>query len=201
MGLRKCDFEKWLEIDDKYQEQHEVKQTLTEGKRAKVIQFLPGSEGACMEVKQMVVQFLLQHHPEGFRRSTKDIPGICIEIVDTGETLMIPKESLINRSLSLENTARLAMGDFNMLTKGSDYPVKLNTNRGIVNTPIQTIVVQVRHCFLLAGRSIDERIGWPMSRLHGTIPFWQDKMLNPMEQCSCTSLYEDDGFSSGTASS
>ena len=33
-----------------------------------------------------------------------------------------------------------------------------------------------------AGWSIEERIGWPLSKVHGPVPHWQEKLHKPVEQ-------------------
>ena len=36
--------------------------------------------------------------------------------------------------------------------------------------------------FFPAGWDIEERIGWPLGKIHGPVPLWQEKLHSPVEQ-------------------
>ena len=120
MGLRKSTLEDWLYVDDNYTKEHEVKRALMESRRDKIIRCLPGSKGACEETLELVVGFLLSKYPERFNYSTNTIRGGCVRIVDTGETFRLSKDTSSDGFPSLETASRLAMEDFNILTKSSE---------------------------------------------------------------------------------
>ncbi|KAI9774198.1 MAG: hypothetical protein M1839_001900 [Geoglossum umbratile] len=107
MGLRKFDEENWLTIDDNY---HQLKAELLTESKSKVFQCLPGSESACSEVLEVVLDFLTKMWPNVFERFEEN----NFRNKKAGE------EFNLNKVHPLEVVARLAAEDFNVLEESGD---------------------------------------------------------------------------------
>lgn len=118
MGIRRSDLSRWLEIDDQYLIEHNIRSTLLDHHKPRVLQCRPGSEAACIEVLELVVDFLTRTYPAQFRHQSSLAEGDLVEVVTTGEVFQVsaPFDGLN----PLEIAARLAMEDFNVLIKGKD---------------------------------------------------------------------------------
>lgn len=118
MGLRRSDLERWLEIDDQYLIEHNIRSTLLDHHKSRVLQSRPGSEAACMEVLDLVVDFLTRAYPAQFKHRSSSAGSDLVEVVASGEVFRVnaPFDGLD----PLEIAARLAMEDFNVLIKGKD---------------------------------------------------------------------------------
>ncbi|KAF4971872.1 hypothetical protein FZEAL_9729 [Fusarium zealandicum] len=66
MSLKKLDPDFWLEIENTYRERIRQRQALYEEHGTEVLQALPGSELACKELMEMVIQFLCARYPQAF---------------------------------------------------------------------------------------------------------------------------------------
>lgn len=118
MGLRRSDLGRWLEIDDQYLIKHNIRSAILDNHKCQVLQCRPGSEAACVEVLDLVVDFLTLTYPAQFRDQSSSTGRDLIEVVATGEVFKVraPFDGLD----PLEIAARLAMEDFNILIKGKD---------------------------------------------------------------------------------
>lgn len=118
MGLRRSDLERWLEIDDQYLIEHNIRSTLLDHHKSRVLQSRPGSEAACMEVLDLVVDFLTRAYPAQFKHRSSSAGSDLVEVVASGEVFRVnaPFDGLD----PLEIAARLAMEDFNVLIKGKN---------------------------------------------------------------------------------
>src|ERR1700760_2505147 len=61
----------WLELESTYQERVAQRRRLYEERGTAIIDSLPGSEEACQELMQMVIQFLCARYPCQFMLDTK----------------------------------------------------------------------------------------------------------------------------------
>lgn len=118
MDLRRADLGRWLEIDDQYHVVHNIRSTLLDHHRSQVLQCRPGSEAACTEVLELVVDFLTRTYPAQFRRQSSSAGSDLVEIVATGEVFRV--SAPFDGFDPLEIAARLAVEDFNILIKGQD---------------------------------------------------------------------------------
>ncbi|KAG2421797.1 hypothetical protein HFD88_005773 [Aspergillus terreus] len=66
MSLSKMDHDWWIELDNTYQERIEQRKELRRKYGPLVMDSLPGSEMACRELMEMVVQFLCARYPHYF---------------------------------------------------------------------------------------------------------------------------------------
>jgi Protein of unknown function (DUF3445) len=113
MGLRKLDENDWLTMDEEYLREHRLRAELLAGSRNRVLRCLPGSEAACVETLEFVVEFLTKKWPDVFELFGDD-GAYFVRNNRTGEAFQIvaPYEMA-----PLEIVARLAMEDFNVLVK------------------------------------------------------------------------------------
>lgn len=118
MGLRRLDAENWLTIDRNYISEHGIRADILSSKKKKVLQCLPGSEDACAEVLDLVVNFLMRKHPAMF----KIVKGVgkveSVRNTETGEVFSLKRPS--EGMKPLEIAARLVSEDFNVLKKRHD---------------------------------------------------------------------------------
>lgn len=116
MDLRKPQRETWLEVDDQYLPEHCIRSKLLDDKRSTVLQSRPGSEAACAEALELVVQDLTTNFPEKYRAWPSPSNVEMVEIVATGEVFRV--RAPFHGIEPLEVAVRLAAEDFNILIKG-----------------------------------------------------------------------------------
>lgn len=115
MNLRRPELERWLEVDDQYLLDHGVRSNLLDNQKSAVLQCRPGSEAACAEVLELVVQNLTTNYPDKYRAWPSPSNVEMVEIVATGEFFRVAAPFEME---PLEVAARLAVEDFNILIKG-----------------------------------------------------------------------------------
>lgn len=118
MGLQKLDVKNWLTVDKNCPTQHRIRAGLLAAKREKVLQCLPGSEEACIEVLDLVVDYLTNKYPAMYQLVDGDGDKKRIRNRETGEELGLqqPFEDMA----PLEIAARLVAEDVNILKQASD---------------------------------------------------------------------------------
>jgi hypothetical protein len=117
MNLRRPELESWLEVDDQYLLDHGVRSELLDNQKSAVLQCRPGSEAACTEVLELVVQNLTSNYPDQYRAWPSPSNVEMVEMVATGEVFRVTAPLEME---PLEVAARLAVEDFNVLIKGQD---------------------------------------------------------------------------------
>ena len=163
MRLRKAQKDCWLTVNDNYLTEHKIKATLLQTRRTKLLQCPAGSEAACEEALEVVVKYLTSTYRELFRLRERQATGRYIEIVKTGELFKI--SAPFEKMAPLEIAARLAMEDFNIL---------ISDNNG------QHVLKASSTCFPV-GWSVDDRVNWPIHRIHKPVPMWQERLRKPVE--------------------
>ena len=118
MDLRKSDLKKWLDVDKNYTVYHSVRSELLNDEQCRVLQCLPGSEAACIELLDLVVEFLTENYPQQFRAHFSLSSIEFVEVVATCEIFQV--KAPYHGLNPLEVAARLAMEDFNILIKEKD---------------------------------------------------------------------------------
>jgi hypothetical protein len=116
MNLRRPNRDGWLEVDDQYLLDHSIRSKLLDDKKAAVLQCQPGSDAACSEVLEVVVENLTTNFPEKYRAWPSLSAVEKVEIVATGEVFRV--KAPFHGIEPLEVAARLAVEDFNILIKG-----------------------------------------------------------------------------------
>jgi hypothetical protein len=111
MGLGKLNERNWLTMDDDSLPEHHLREELLTKSKSQVLYCLPGSESACLEVLEVVLDFLIKTWLDAFE---------CFEvnnnIIRNNKT---DKESNLDVDRPLEIAARLVTEDLNVL-KESD---------------------------------------------------------------------------------
>lgn len=118
MGLRKLDVENWLTVDKNYMTQHRIRAGLLADKKMRVLQCLPGSEDACVEVLDLIVDYLTRKYPAMYQVFEGADSIQKIRNTETGEDfgLKPPFQDMG----PLEIAARLVCEDISLLKKCSD---------------------------------------------------------------------------------
>ncbi|KAF8865130.1 hypothetical protein BDZ45DRAFT_669020 [Acephala macrosclerotiorum] len=164
MGIRKMPEDDWLVIDNLYQQEQDLRRHLLKTNRDGVMQCLPGAEEACKEALQAIIDFLTRRFPSHFHL-LKDRPGwICNAITNRTFKFSEPLQQH-----PLEIAAQLVMEDINLLMQG-------------VGEHSNEYYLQASYSMAPAGWYIQERIGWPLWRIHHPVPMWNEKLKKPMEK-------------------
>jgi hypothetical protein len=112
MGLRKLDEKNWLTMNDNCLPEHHLRAELLTKSKSKVLQCLPGSEPACLEVLEVVLDFLTKTWPGVFERFGAN--DNFIRNNKTGE------EFDLDVDLPLEIAVRLVTEDLNVLKESEE---------------------------------------------------------------------------------
>ncbi|KAI9759719.1 MAG: hypothetical protein M1835_000323, partial [Candelina submexicana] len=165
MGLRKLDKANWLTIDKNYSRHYDIRTDLLHGSKERVLQCLPGSEDACAETLEVVVDFLTQKYSQMFEFWGGAEGRDWIRNNETSEVFQVRAPYM--GMAPLEIAARLAMEDFNVLLK-SELDGKHHLLASATLFP--------------AGWYLQERIGWPIGTIHEPVPKWQEKVGAAVER-------------------
>ncbi|KAK3623421.1 hypothetical protein LTR56_021597 [Elasticomyces elasticus] len=164
MGIRKTQEDSWLQLDNRYRQEQSLREHLLEKKRAGVLQYLDGSEDACRESLEHIVAFLTRRFPDLFFWSSKDPDFLCNGITGDIFKVVDPLEQH-----PLEIAARLVMEDMNLLIQGAGPdPDEHYLRASFSMAP--------------AGWYLQERIGWPLWKIHTPVPMWEEKLRKPIEK-------------------
>jgi hypothetical protein len=144
----------WLELDEHYPREMAERRHLLSERHEDVFAVTPGSEAARAEALEVVAGYLTAHHPDWFSRDRDRILNHL-----TGETLDLQSAD------RLELAGRLVQEDF-CLIRNSDHG------------PVFAAAVL---CFPSRWRLLD-KIGKPLSAVHGPVPFYADRLAAPVDR-------------------
>lgn len=114
MGIQKVGYESdWLALDNRYRAEQQLRRDLLKTNRRAVMQILPGSEAACIEVLETIVSYLSQRFPHLFFHPNGELD--YIHNVLTNLTFRIKGPFKVP---PLEVAAQLVMEDLNLLIRG-----------------------------------------------------------------------------------
>ncbi|KAF2843595.1 hypothetical protein M501DRAFT_926651 [Patellaria atrata CBS 101060] len=185
MGLRKPK-QRWLSHDENYERFWEVRRKILDSKDRKgnrdkygeVLQCLPGSEDACIELLEVVTNFLVKTYPSKFRFRGPMYDYPLVSVIPVLKTMFGEKRAIENRKSGelfglgewcdmppMEIVARLCSEDFNILKKDSEGQHRLIASATLFP----------------AGWKLKERIGWTVTQLHEKVPSWYPKLSQPVE--------------------
>jgi hypothetical protein len=156
MGLVACPEPEWLELDDRYVEEMAQRRALLETRRADLFAAVAGSEVARAEVLALVASHLTTRHPDWFRREGT---GLLNQLTGEHWDLESPAHD------PLELAGRLVQEDFCIIRPD---PAGAMLEAGIV-------------CFPSRWR-LAEKIGRPLVDVHGPVPFYAEKLGNPVDR-------------------
>lgn len=106
--------EDWLALDNLYHQEQEFRRYLLKTDPNGVMQCLPGSEVACEEALECIVNFLTRRYPYYFRLLEEKPGYIHNELTNLTLKITAPYEQH-----PLEVAAQLCMEDINLLLKGA----------------------------------------------------------------------------------
>lgn len=118
MDVRRLDVDNWLTLDKNYMDEHVVRSQLLEHEKEKVLQCLPESYEACLEVLEGVVEFLTQRFVNMFDMEKRGEHTTVYNKV-TGETFVFGGDKSTQMD-PLEIAVRLTMEDLSILMKNPD---------------------------------------------------------------------------------
>lgn len=148
----------WLELESTYRERIAQRKELYARHGTKIIDMLPGSEGACVELMEMVIQFLCVRYPNQFQLDSSGIfhNRILEESIDTKDI----KKPL---AFLLENVPE----DFLIVQENKEtglYYFRAGVSASAV------------------GWNMSMKIGKPLHEVHGPVPFYKEKMQHSMDR-------------------
>ncbi|KAE9407115.1 hypothetical protein BT96DRAFT_963334 [Gymnopus androsaceus JB14] len=158
MSLKKMEPDYWLELESTYRERVAERKTLYANYGKKIIDALPGSELACRELMEMVVQFLCVRYPNQFQLDNRT--GVFHNRI-LGTQSNIDKEDplvVINDNVPEDFLMTLPdpkTGEFRMVG-------------GVSCSSI--------------GWNVGTKIGKPLKAIHDPVPDYKDKMEFSMDR-------------------
>lgn len=158
VALSRLETDWWLELENSYQSRISQRQKLFEQHGKAVLQSLPGSELACKELMEMVLQFLVARYPQYFSLSD-DGSILNNRILNTTENIREVSPLLV----LLNNVPE----DFGIMLR---HPVTgyYCLRAGII-------------CSAL-GWNVGTKIGLQLHEIHAPIPDYKEKMQFSMDR-------------------
>ncbi|BAU15076.1 hypothetical protein LEP3755_56330 [Leptolyngbya sp. NIES-3755] len=154
LGLKPLKPEDWIEIDDQLSSYVQRKTELLESIHSEVFASLPNTQIAQQEVRDLLLEHLLQQFPELYDRTPQ-----TITVKATNQTWNIDEFE------PLDLAGRLVQEDF-CLMQPSD--------RGY-------ILAAASLCFPLRWRLL-EKLGNPMIQIHQPVPDYPEQLGNPVDR-------------------
>ncbi|KAJ6080785.1 hypothetical protein N7499_005659 [Penicillium canescens] len=166
MDIRKLDAQNWLTLDKNYMDEHRVRNQLLHEKRSEVLRCLPESVDACQEALEEVSDFLCERFPNNFDMNIKNNQKIVNNCM-TGDKFTVsgrdPNEGVAD---ALEAAVRLTMEDLSVLMMNEEGEYYLAASASLFPT----------------GWTVQQRIGWTISQLHGPVPLWHQHVANSVDK-------------------
>ena len=150
----------WIELEKTYKQRIQERKALYEKHNKLVLQSLPGSELACKELMEMVLQFMCARYPQYFELGD-DRKTFTNRILGTVQDVSAKAPLLV----LLENVPE----DFGIMLR--------NPETGYYNFRAGLI------CSAL-GWNVDTKIGMQLHEIHKPIPDYKEKMQFSMDRYS-----------------
>jgi len=155
-GLRSLNLQTWIEIDEHFERELALKETLLQQRYTDVSASLPGSEPGQQEALNLLVTHLLEHFPQRYQRE-----GDRLQNLATEQTWHLSDF----KAAPLELAGRLVQEDFCLM-----HPA-----------PEGYVLSAASVCFpsrwLLA-----EKMGRPMGQIHAPVPGYAEKLRSPVNR-------------------
>ncbi|KAF2125986.1 hypothetical protein P153DRAFT_378231 [Dothidotthia symphoricarpi CBS 119687] len=158
MSLTKMEPDWWLELENTYEERIKQRQALFAQHGEAVLQFLPGSELACKELMEMVLQFLCARYPQYFK-------------LDNDNTIF--HNGILHTTTILKNIHPLHVLLNNV---PEDFAIMLRDDK----TGLYVFRAGVI-CSAL-GWNVGTKIGLRLDEIHGPVPDYKEKMKFSMDR-------------------
>ncbi|KAI9045347.1 heme-dependent oxidative N-demethylase family protein [Aspergillus affinis] len=157
MSLTKLELDWWIELENTYKQRIAQRKELYAKHGSSVLGALPGSELACKELMEMVLQFVCARYPQYFSLSDKRI--LHNKILDTAQDVR-SKHPL---EILLDNIPE----DFGIMLR-DDQTSKYFLRAGVI-------------CSAL-GWNLGTKIGLQLHEIHEPIPDYREKMQFSMDR-------------------
>lgn len=191
MDIRKLDVQNWLTLDKNYMEEHAVRDDLLREKRDKVLQCLPESAQACQEALEEVSEFLCERYPNMFQKLVQG-DRTSIQNYMTGERFDVGGPGSGGEGIdALEAAVRLTMEDLSILMMNEDGEYYLYGSNFLFPSFFSLFVLirltdpvhsAASASLFPTGWTVEERIGWTISRLHEPVPLWHQHVANSVSK-------------------
>ncbi|KAI0035214.1 hypothetical protein K488DRAFT_76776 [Vararia minispora EC-137] len=158
MSLKKMEPDYWLELESTYHERIAQRLKLYETEGSNVLAMLPGTEHACRELLEMVVQFLCTRYPKQF------IYDECSGVLTNN---ILGTQSNIYEDHPLETLIRHVPEDFAFTLP--------DPKTGFYHCVAGVICSSV-------GWNLGEKVGKPLSEIHDVVPHYKEKMEFSMDR-------------------
>ncbi len=152
VALSKLDNDFWLELDKNYVSVIQQRQQLYQKYGDSTLQALPGSELACKELMEMVLQFLCARYPMHFRLDTANVV-LHNDILQTQTDL----KTTAPMHVLLQNVPE----DFAIMIRDPDTGI-YSFRAGMIMSSL--------------GWNLGSKIGSKLHEIHGDVPEYKDKM-------------------------
>lgn len=171
----------WLTVDQNYLAEHRVRSQLLRHEKSRVLQCLPESYEACMEMLEEAVEFLCQRFPDLFERMQNgNGNGSRVWNKLTGESFAYGTGD--DELDPLEIAVRLSMEDLSVLMKNADDEYYLCVRPVQRKDNILTLSRAASASLFPVGWTVEERIGWTISKLHDPVPLWHQQVANSVSK-------------------
>lgn len=155
MGMKPLQLQDWIEIDDDFADQVSLRTQLLNQRHTEVFACLPGSEAAQQEVLELLVDHLLRYFPQHYQRQENSLINQV-----TGQVWQFSDFT----TNPLDLAGRLVQEDLCLMLLGV----------------AGHFLSAASLCFPLRWR-LQEKLGLPMSQIHGQVPGYADKLKQPVD--------------------
>ncbi|CAI7600594.1 unnamed protein product [Penicillium viridicatum] len=166
MDIRKLDAQNWLTLDKNYMDEHRVRTQLLHEKREEVLHCLPESINPCQEALEEVSDFLCERFPNMFEMSIQDGRKIVDNRMTGDKFTVSGRDANEGLTEALEAAVRLTMEDLSILMMNEEGEFYLAASASLFPT----------------GWTVNQRIGWTISQLHGPVPLWHQQVANSVSK-------------------
>ncbi|KAF9072984.1 hypothetical protein BDP27DRAFT_1360728 [Rhodocollybia butyracea] len=158
MSLKKMEPDYWIELESTYRERVAQRKALHERHGKKIIDALPGSELACRELMEMVVQFICVRYPKQFQ-------------IDERTGILYNRILGTQSNIDLENP---------LMVINDNVPEDFLLTLPDPKTGLYTMVAGV--CCSSIGWNVSTKIGKPLKDIHDVVPDYKEKMEFSMDR-------------------
>lgn len=158
LALTKLETDWWLELENTYKDRITQRKELYAQHGKSVVQWLPGSELACKELMEMILQFLCARYPQYFVLSSDD---------QVFENKILGTKQVIKEKHPLLVLLDNVPEDFALMLR--------NPETGYYHFRAGMI------CSAL-GWSVDTKMGMQLHEIHAPIPDYKEKMQFSMDR-------------------
>jgi hypothetical protein len=151
----------WLELESTYHERIAQRLAIYKENGKAVVDATPGSELACNELMEMVIQYLCVRYPNSF--SYDSVSGTFHNhILKTATPNVLDKMGIAALETVLENVPE-------------DFPMVMEDEKGVYRLRAGITLSAI-------GWNMQQKLGKTMSEIHQPVPFYQEKLKGSIER-------------------